>query len=57
MSNDVNTSLVEEAWEYINSGDLSGTRLDLALEHDINTDDMEALWEHLLQARDLLREE
>lgn len=57
MSSIVNDALIEEAWDYINSGDLSSTPLEKALENDINTNDLEALWAHLQDARDMLRDE
>lgn len=49
--------LVDEAREYIDSGELSSTPLEGILEADLKAKDYEALWHHLIQARDLLREE
>lgn len=57
VSNSTNDSMLEEAWDYINSGDLSSTGLDKVMEANIVNNDMEGLWKNLVQARDLLREE
>lgn len=57
VSNLVNEALIEEAWDYINSGDLSSTPMEKMLEEDIKNYDMEALWAHLVQAREFLRTE
>lgn len=57
MSNLVNERLLEEAQSYIDSGELSSTIMEGILEADIKNNDLEALWEHLMQVRDILREE
>lgn len=58
MSNQVNDALIEEANVYINSGELSSMgALEKALIVDLQTNDMESLWNHVRQARDLLRDE
>lgn len=57
MSQEVNSTLLEEAQDYITSGDLSGTNLDRALELDIHMNDLDSLWQHILEARDLLRDD
>lgn len=57
MSHDMNTGLLEEAADYINSGDLSSTPMEEMLERDIESGDLTALWEHLKQVRDYLRQE
>lgn len=58
MSNQVNDALIEEANVYINSGELSSMgALEKALIWDLQSNDMEALWAHVSQARNLLREE
>ena len=57
MSNTVNDSLIDEAMDYINSGDLSSTPMEAMLEQDIKSGDLDSLWQHILQARNFLREE
>lgn len=57
MSNTTNTSLLEEARDYLDSGDLDSTPLRGMIEADIKANDLEALWAHVLQARDMLRDE
>lgn len=57
MSNEVNTNLIEEAQEYVSSGELSGTPLQDMLEADLKTGDLQALWFHVVEARNMLREE
>ena len=55
MSDISNDNLVTEARDYIDSGDLSSTPLEGVLEADLKSNDMEMLWVHLMQARDMLR--
>ncbi len=55
MSLDVNTRLIEEAQELI--PELAGTKLDEAMEANIKSGDMEALFENLKQAHNLLFDE
>ena len=57
MSNVVNEALLTEAQELINSGELSSTPMEGMLENDIKMGDLEALWQHLIQAREFLRDE
>lgn len=61
MSHEANvihtSNLIDEAMDYIEGGDLSSTPLETILRNDINRDDMEALENHLIEARELLREE
>lgn len=57
MSNSVNTTLIEEAEEYIHSGELSSTPMEGMLENDLKTGDMESLWRHIAEVRDFLRSE
>lgn len=61
MSNLVNSviyeQLISEAMDYIDSGDLSSTPLEQTLVNDISRDDMEALENHLVEAREILRDE
>ena len=57
MSHEVNTNLIEEANEYINSGELSSTPLQGMLEADVKSGDMTGLWQHVVEARNMLREE
>lgn len=55
MSNLVNDRLVEEAQELI--PELEGTGLGEVMEKNIADNDYEALWQHIKEARDMLREE
>lgn len=57
ISNAVNEALLLEAHELIHSGDLSSTPLEGMLENDLKSGDLEALWQHLIEARNFLREE
>lgn len=57
MSNQQNDSLLEEAQDYIDSGDLSSTPLEEMLERDIKTGDLESLWHHVIEARAMLRDD
>ncbi len=57
MSDAVNSALMEEAIEYINSGELSSTPMEGMLEEDIKRGDLEALWQHIVEVRNFLREE
>lgn len=50
-------SLLKEALGYIASGDLTSTPLEGMLESDIANKDYESLWQHILQAREMLRDE
>lgn len=57
MSTDVNTNLIEEAQEYVQSGELSSTPLQGMIEADLEHGDLTALWYHVVEARNLLRDE
>lgn len=57
MSQTENSNLLDEATEYINSGDLSSTPLEKMLHNDLLQGDMTALWQHVLAARNFLRED
>lgn len=57
MSNDVNSKLIEEAQEYITSGELSSTPIEKMLEEDIKHGDLDALWHHVVEARNFLRDD
>lgn len=57
MSNAANDSLIDEAMDYINSGDLSSTPMEEMLEHDIESGDLTSLWGHILEVRNFLRED
>lgn len=57
MSNAINEALLLEAEEYINSGELSSTPMEAMLEEDIKHGDLQALWQHIMEVRDFLREE
>lgn len=50
-------ALIAEAEDYINSGDLSSTVLEKMMMEDIKTGDVTALWYHVLEARNMLRED
>lgn len=56
MSNTSNETLLLEANSYLD-GSLSSTPLEGMIKADIEANDLEALWKHVIQARDLLREE
>lgn len=55
MSDLLNNALIDEAQELI--PELAGTGLDEVLESNIAQNDLEALWQHIMEARDVLREE
>ena len=55
MSDHFNNLIIEEAKEL--SEELSGTNISKVLLADIDSNDLEALWEHIKAARDILREE
>lgn len=57
MSDLVNDQLIDEAQEYINDGSVSSTPMQGMLENDLMSNDLEALWHHIVQVRDMLREE
>lgn len=57
MSNAINETLLFEAEEWINSGELSSTPMEAMLEEDIKHGDLQALWQHIMEVRDFLREE
>jgi hypothetical protein len=53
----MNDQLIEEAQEYINSGELSSTPYQDALEADLKYSDLDSLWHHIILVRDFLRED
>ena len=55
MSHLTNDSMLEEAKDL--AEELSGTNISKVLLADIDSNDLEALWEHIKAARDILREE
>ena len=55
MSNAVNDNLIEEAYALM--PELVGTGLEHVMESNIAHNDLDALWQNLLQARNLLRED
>ena len=57
MSHKVNDTLIEEAKELINSGELSSTPLEKMLEADLQANDLDSMWRHLVEARDFLRDD
>ncbi len=57
ISNAVNDALFEEAQEYIRDGSISSTPMQAMLENDIKNNDLESLWQHVFEVRDMLREE
>jgi len=57
MSNLTNDNLIEEAMDYINSGELSSTPLEKLIEQDIKNVDLDSLWYHVLEARNILRDD
>lgn len=57
MSHNNNTALIEEANEYLNDGSVSSTFLEELLRADLENDDMESLWRHIVQVREMLRDE
>lgn len=56
MSHNSNTQLIEEANSYL-TGDLSGTPLEGMIEADLDANDLDMLWSHIMDARDMLRDE
>lgn len=57
MSNTVNDTLLEEALEYCNSGDLSSTPLEKLILNAIDRNDLEAVRKYVIEARNLLRDQ
>ncbi len=57
MNSVLSDDLLKEALSYIVSDDLASTPLEGMLEADIANKDYESLWQHILQAREMLRDE